>query len=392
MAWPHSTPVVTSHLILLSSVVIMNVLDADELQELRDLVKQLQADNERLRQKQSVAEDPREGGSSQDSDGVSMASGASQASGGASVRSGGPHNGLSTPGERILYLPRERKCPIFRGSTGIGINDWVEEVQASMRARYLSPLDQAYFIYDHLEGEAKEEIRYRSQEEKENPDTILNILQELYGCSKSYVALQENFFSRRQLDGETLQEYSHALFCLMEKVTKSAPGVLQNAAILLRDQFVEYVLDPCLRRELKRLVRLNPGYTLLDVRREAIRWEQEGQPSDARGRSQSVPSYCAVQHSQIRREGFSNKPQDGIAEIRELLVKQQEQINLLTQNMLQLQNRPPSYNRGGPIICRQCQRPGHIARNCRQQQYSQSAGQPLPPQGQAISASQQAEN
>lgn len=370
----------------------MNVLDADELQELRDLVKQLQADNERLRQKQSVAEDPREGGSSQDSDGVSMASGASQASGGASVRSGGPHNGLSTPGERILYLPRERKCPIFRGSTGIGINDWVEEVQASMRARYLSPLDQAYFIYDHLEGEAKEEIRYRSQEEKENPDTILNILQELYGCSKSYVALQENFFSRRQLDGETLQEYSHALFCLMEKVTKSAPGVLQNAAILLRDQFVEYVLDPCLRRELKRLVRLNPGYTLLDVRREAIRWEQEGQPSDARGRSQSVPSYCAVQHSQIRREGFSNKPQDGIAEIRELLVKQQEQINLLTQNMLQLQNRPPSYNRGGPIICRQCQRPGHIARNCRQPQYSQSAGQPLPPQGQAISASQQAEN
>lgn len=387
----------TTHLILLvpsPSVADMSELDAEELQQLRDLVMQLKADNERLRNERLVTENPREGGSSRDSDAASQVSdGASRASDGTSGESRGPRNGHLTSGERVFYIPRERKCPIFRGSTGIGINDWVEEVQASMRARYLSPLDQAYFIYDHLEGEAKEEIRYRPKVERENPDTILNILQELYGCSKSYVALQENFFSRKQLEGETLQEYSHALFCLMEKVTKSAPGIVQNAPILLRDQFVEHVLDPSLRRELKRLVRLHPGYTLLDVRREAIRREQEGQPSDARGRSQSVPSFCAVQYSQARgSEGFSNRPQDGLAEIKELLVKQQEQINLLTQNMLQLQNRPPNFNRGGPLICRQCQQPGHIARNCRQSQYSQSPGLSFPPRGQATSSSQQAEN
>lgn len=37
-----------------------------------------------------------------------------------------------------------------------------------MWARRLSPVDQAYLIYDHLEGKAKNGIRYRSREERED--------------------------------------------------------------------------------------------------------------------------------------------------------------------------------------------------------------------------------
>lgn len=80
----------------------------------------------------------------------------------------------------------------FRGNTGIGIVDWVKEVRASMRARYRSRFDQAYFIYDHLEGEAKDKVRYRPKAEPEDLEYILAILQELYGCLKSYVALGNN--------------------------------------------------------------------------------------------------------------------------------------------------------------------------------------------------------
>lgn len=36
-------------------------------------------------------------------------------------------------GEWIFYLPRERKFSVFRGNSGIGIVDWVEEVRSSMR-------------------------------------------------------------------------------------------------------------------------------------------------------------------------------------------------------------------------------------------------------------------
>lgn len=49
-------------------------------------------------------------------------------------------------------------------------------------------------FFAHLEGEAKDEIRYMPQAECENPEGILAILQELYGCSKSYISLQEDFF------------------------------------------------------------------------------------------------------------------------------------------------------------------------------------------------------
>ena len=137
----------------------------------------------------------------------------------------------------------------------MGLTEWLEEAQACMRARHLSTSEQAFFLFDHLEGEAREEIKYRSVVEKEDSAKIISVLQELYGCSKSYVALQEAFFSRRQQEGETLHEFSLALLSLMESVKRSAPGGMTNADVLLRDQFVEHVLDGALRRELKQLVR-----------------------------------------------------------------------------------------------------------------------------------------
>lgn len=48
----------------------------------------------------------------------------------------------------------------------------------------------------------------------------LSILRDMYGCARSYVSLQQCFFSRKQQEGESLQEFSHALCCLMEKVER----------------------------------------------------------------------------------------------------------------------------------------------------------------------------
>lgn len=55
---------------------------------------------------------------------------------------------------------------MFSGKSGIGLTEWLEEVQACMRARYLSALDQAFFPFDHLEGEARNKIKYRPHEER----------------------------------------------------------------------------------------------------------------------------------------------------------------------------------------------------------------------------------
>lgn len=52
---------------------------------------------------------------------------------------------VSTPlTERLILVPRDRKCPIFRGRTGVGLAEWIEE--ACMRARHLGGCDQAFFF------------------------------------------------------------------------------------------------------------------------------------------------------------------------------------------------------------------------------------------------------
>lgn len=145
----------------------------EELQELRDLVAQLRADNERLRQEQDVAVP-----------GPSTAPPASTFG--------------ATSIERLVFVPRERKCPMFRGRSGIGLGEWIEDAEACMRARHLCTSDLAFFLFDHLEGEVREEIKYHSSTERGDPAKIIAALQEFYGGSDSYVTLQEAFFSHRQ--------------------------------------------------------------------------------------------------------------------------------------------------------------------------------------------------
>lgn len=342
----------------------------EELQQLRELVAQLKADNEKLHQERTV-EFP----------GPSAAFSAPVMPVGAPVPLG---TGATQP-ERFVFVPRDRRCPKFNGHMGISIEEWIEEVQACMQLRHLSVADRAFFLFDHLEGEAREEIRHRSAVEKGDPDKILSALREVFGCSQSYVALQEAFFSRKQREGETLLEFSLALMSLLEGVKQQSPYIMSNSENLLRDQFVEHVVDSSLRRELKQLVRRQPTSSLLEVRREAIRWEREGMPGGARGRSQSVPLVPLIQYGVQGRPSSTTTslmPNSELSELREMLKSQQVQLDQLTKGLALLQGPAPaarsqsphsvgysSYQRNkfpntNPVICRRCQQPGHFAREC----------------------------
>ncbi|XP_058482270.1 uncharacterized protein LOC131457315 [Solea solea] len=334
-----------------------------ELQELRDLVAQLRAENDRLQQEQAAP--------------VPGPSAAPAIPAEPLLRSS---TSTAPVTERLVLVPRDRKCPAFRGRSGIGLDEWIEEAQACMRARHLSTLDQAFFLFDHLEGETREEIKYRSTADRSDPAKIIVVLQELYGCTDSYVALQEAFFSRRQQDGETLQEFSLALMSLMSVVKQSAPSEMLNADVLLRDQFIENIIDGSLRRELKQLVRRQPSVSLLDARAEAIRWEREGVPGGVRGRSHSVPLLMGLQCGVQTAPLVASSPQASeLQEVKQMLKLQQEQLKHLTETLAQLQiSQQRNYSYRDPVICRRCQRPGHFARECR--------GERVPPQP-SVSAS-----
>lgn len=121
----------------------------------------------------------------------------------------------------------------------MGVIEWIEEIQPC--AHHLSTMDQAFCIFDYLEGEAREEIKYCRSAEREDPVKVLAILMELYGYAQSYVTFQQAFFSHRQ--GEMLQKFSLALLALMELVKQCASEGMVNVNVLICDQFVEHVLD-----------------------------------------------------------------------------------------------------------------------------------------------------
>ncbi|KAI2665183.1 Branchpoint-bridging protein [Labeo rohita] len=276
----------------------------EELQELRALVAQFRADNEKLQQGQ-----------------VGDAGRGAVIVEGPAVPPTPSVQGADNPlvMDHLVLVPRDRRCPKFS------------------------------------EGEAREEIRYR------------------------YI---EAFFSRKQQEGETLLEFSLALLSLLERVKQRAPGGLLNTDILLRDQFVEYVVDNSLRRELKQLVRRQPTIGFLEVRGEAIRWEREGIPGGSRSRSQSVPLVYGTQYG-VQGEpcaGASSLSQkEEMNELRDML-QSQEQIAQLIQSVAHLHH-SDTHSRSPhrtSVICRRCQKPGHFAREC--------DGERVPPRSQASSS------
>ena len=351
----------------------------EEIAELRRQVQTLNTQNEQLQQRVNTAVD-------------------SQATGSTNVHT--PANPGATPRvatERVVFLPRERRCAIFSGEGDDDFFEWMEDVQASLRVRHLSPVEKALFILDHLGGSAKRELRFRPEEEREDPTRVFAILKELYGGSRSYISLQEIFFSRKQGEVESLQDFSHALLALMEQITQHAPGEMPNSTALLRDQFIEQVYDHGLRRELKRFVRLSPRSTFLEVRKEAIRWVDEGMCSvDQRERSNSVPASFARQYQVHGRSALSPTPiakNSELAELKEMLKAQQAQLNQLTQGLQHVQSHPalgrPWPN--NPIICRRCHQPGHMARDCTRP-YNRSVEQVTTLPGQSQDQRRQAEN
>ena len=331
------------------------VIMEEELQRLREEMAQLRAENERL-------------------------SGQAERLSVSDERSDASNNVQSPPPpqrrEQTVYLPRERKCPKFSGSGSAGaltVDEWVEEVEGCLRARHMSKIDKALFVYDHLEGAARTEIKYRDPSVREDSEQILNILQEVYGCSKSYVALQQKFFDRKQKEGESLQDFSHALMMLMERVTLCEPQAMSNSQMLLRDQFCENVRDHMLRRELKRMVRHNRALSLLDVRKEAIRWVEEGQPTREKY-VRPLPQTCETQATATSESVGVGKSE--LAELKSMFIKQQAQLDLITQRLDANRgaSRDRSFSRNtrfqrapdGRPICLKCTQPGHIARYCTQ--------------------------
>lgn len=354
---------------------------AAQLKALTDLVQQLQADNKREQMAQRPVPPADNGTPSQPSSGQSpgLSNGAPIAQ---SAAPGGSDNdgGRSFPSgavERYVYIPRERKCPRFSGKVSqdsLPVEEWVDEARRHLALRPMPLAEQTLTVFDLLDGEAKREVKFRPAGERDSPTKIFGILTSIYGCTQSYVSLQKQFFQRRQLEGESVTEYSHALMHTLEAVKLKDPSCFANPDVVLRDQFIENVRDIMLKRELRRQVRLNPTVGFFDIRSEALRWVEEGEHTGHRPRAHSL-STAAVSVCEADSNAVSVTPNE-LTELKESLRRQQAQLEAIMKRLDSSQPTAPSsfrpQSRGsrlrfqpdGTPICSRCNQPGHIARFC----------------------------
>lgn len=368
----------------------------EQIRALTELVKQLQAENSQLRNRDDIPAPEQPAGSQ-----------APESSGqAANVGNAGPN---IAPEKVYIYAPRERKCPRFSGNASQGnmsVEEWVEEARKSLSMQHTSLTEQAAFLCDLLDGEARREIKFSSPEDRANPEKILSILLDNFGCDQTYVTLQKQFFQRQQRESESIREFSHALIELLDLLKSKDPRGVPNPDMVIRDTFVENVRDTKLQRELAHLVRQHPTHSFRDVREAAIRWEKRRPLANTpRARAYSCDSHTSesVQvEANVDMHAMTARPSGELRELKECFRRQQAQLDTILKHLgvpateasppapqtyfSGHKSRPYRFQPDGKPICIRCNKAGHIARFCRVESSGSSGGMEQRAQNRQVSA------
>ena len=254
----------------------------------------------------------------------------------------------------FLLLPSQKKLPIFSGLAESKLEDWICDMKSAVEARPLSEQEKVEFIFQHLSGPAKDEVKFRG---RDSVDKIFFILRDVFGVQGSSVQLQRAFFERRQKEAENLRDFSHCLLTLFERAKRKSPYLLENKEHLLNDQFAEGMSDILLRKHLKKCIRVDPEIDFFSLRAEAIEWAEESLLNS--------PPKVSLQASQVKTDTTL---------MMDMLQKQQKQIDELTKSVHELLSATSKRNTGGTRNrsnipkCSFCYRGGHIEDKCYQLQ------------------------
>lgn len=154
----------------------------------------------------------------------------------------------------------------------------------------------------------------------------------MHGCLHSHVSLQHRFFNRKQLEGESLLDYSHALMDLTEQIIKTGEQASAKSQKDLRDQFCDGVRDHYLHVRLQDQLLLNPPWSIRDARKEAVqRMTQCESQSFKQKYSQPRPVSSEVQ-AQVSGETTATN-QSEYAKLRSLIKAHQSQLELVMKSL-----------------------------------------------------------
>lgn len=260
-----------------------------------------------------------------------------------------------------------------------------------LRAQGLNELQQADFVFNALEGEAKQEIQLLNPEEKNTGQKILNFLQGLYSKPVTKAQLRSDFYNCRQRADENVNGFALRLRGLFFRWSERDQGAAGDREELLLDQFMMGLRKGPIKRELNRITRRNNDITFGTACKEARALEQEldeeGEDILAQRVRTQTPLTPATDPDQLKGQLRTELKEELMGELKREII---EQIKTLSASVVeevraQLSSpkplpsrtqtppaRPyqsaqsPSYqwDAHGRPICRLCGAAGHIQRRC----------------------------
>ena len=156
------------------------------------------------------------------------------------------------------------KLTQFCGSpTKVGdqtIKEWLSDLSTYVRQAGLRDVEKLSTALDFLGGVAKEEVLCTPIHDRDDFEKLSALLVKRFGSPESVQSLTGTLYSRTQLHGETLADFSRALIRLHDRMENVAVNAQEKDALAqlrestLKEQFVRGVLDISVRRELRKLL------------------------------------------------------------------------------------------------------------------------------------------
>ena len=108
-------------------------------------------------------------------------------------------------------MPSQKKLASYAGSPEALLKlDWICYVKATIRSCPLSEEDKVDFVFQHLTGPAREEVKFRPRKSVED-------------------------------EGENIQDFSRALLDLFDRASRKPPHLITHKEHVLCDQSVDGV-------------------------------------------------------------------------------------------------------------------------------------------------------
>ena len=225
-------------------------------------------------------------------------------------------------------------------SHNIDVDDWFDSVDTYVRSRFDNDRDMISFIVDHIERNAKTELKFNIDIDKSTTDDVLRVLKELYCDKDTVISLQKQFYTCNQGD-ESIENYAFNLMNIVTKMVVKYPAMNSDREVMMKEKFADGVSNIHLKRELKRLNEERSSMKFSELRTHAKDFIEEIVVEGSKSDSTKTAASESV--------GMRYK------DMCDMLKKQQEQITDLAKLMkgMNIDRRAPvgmnTYDRRAPV-------------------------------------------